>query len=157
MKRIFEKLLKLDKKTPTKEKECDNVNDKDIKSNIVESKSESSQKIENDLPETTTETITTNHGKDVRKTKMTWATERDRIIKEEIAKRTEVNRLKIVDEVRRLRETPLPNGKKLTYRDIAYIMNISRTEVGDILNGKANAKYIAKRVIVTSNADINES
>ena len=74
-----------------------------------------------------------------------YAEERKRLNKEEIDRKNEENRKKIIAEVIRLRETKKQNGKHLTYRDIALEMNISRTTVMEILNGNGNCKYIARR------------
>ena len=74
-----------------------------------------------------------------------YAQERKRLNKEEIDKRNEENRKKVIEKVKRLRETRKPNGKRLTYREIALEMNISRTTVMEILNGNGNCKSVAKR------------
>lgn len=86
------------------------------------------------------------HSQDILTTKYTWAEHKKRLVHDEVIKRNEINRQRIVDEVKRLRNTRMPNGKYPTYRDLERMTGISKTEIGDILNGKANAKYLSKRL-----------
>lgn len=80
------------------------------------------------------------------KTGYTWAEQKKMLVHNEVIKRNEINRKKIVEEVHRLRNTRMENGKFPTYRDLERMTGISKTEIGDILNGKANGKYLAKRL-----------
>ena len=63
-----------------------------------------------------------------------------------IQKRNELHRQQIIDEIKRIRNTPKENGKYPTYREIEMMTGVSRQEIGDILNGKANARYLSKRI-----------
>lgn len=82
------------------------------------------------------------------KTNMTWAEPKKQQAVENIKQKHEERRQAIIDEIFRIRNTPKENGKYPTLREIEAMLNysISRTEIGDILNGKANAKHLAKRI-----------
>ncbi len=81
------------------------------------------------------------------KTNITWANPIKQETVDTIQQRTEERRQELVEEIKRIRNTPKPNGKFPTIREIADMYGglISRTTIGDIINGKVNAKYIARR------------
>lgn len=82
------------------------------------------------------------------KTQLTYANPEKQKVVEDMKKRYEENRQAIIKKIFEIRNTPKENGKLPTLRDIEEELNyaISRTEIGDILNGKANAKHLAKRI-----------
>ncbi len=81
------------------------------------------------------------------KTNITWANPEKQKTVENIQKQVEERRQDFIEEIKRIRNTPKPNGKYPTIREIASMYGglISKTTIGDILNDKVNAKYIARR------------
>ena len=80
------------------------------------------------------------------KTRYIWAEYKKKLAYQKIQKRNELHRQQIIDEIKRIRNTPKENGKYPTYREIEMMTGVSRQEIGDILNGKANARYLSKRI-----------
>ncbi len=81
------------------------------------------------------------------KTNITWANPEKQQTVNDIQEQVEERRQDLIEEIKRIRNTPKANGKFPTIREIASMYGglISRTTIGDILNDKVNAKYIARR------------